>query len=71
MAHSLFSFTSFLGLNPIEIPRTALSYTLKIKTRVRPGDFTDQTTFAFSQNFQCMGTESHKLLTTAKDFHQF
>lgn len=71
MAHSLFSFTFFLGLNPIEIPRAALSYTLKIKTRVRPVDFIDQTTLTFSQNFLCMGTESHNPLTTAEDFLQF
>lgn len=46
MAHSLFSFVFFLGLNPIEIPRIASSYTLKIKTKVRPVDFTDKSTFA-------------------------
>lgn len=70
MAHGLFSFTFFLGPNPTEIPRTALSYTLKIKTRVRPVDSTDQT-FAFSQNSLCMGTESYKPHKTAKDFHHF
>lgn len=72
MAHSQFSFTFFLGINPIEIPRTALSYTPEIKTRMKPVDFTNQITwsFAISQKFLCIGTESHKSLTTARIFGQ-
>jgi len=39
MAHNLFSSSFFLRINPIEIPRIALSYTPKIKIRMRSVDF--------------------------------
>lgn len=70
MAHSLCSFIWFLGINHTEIPRITLSYTPKIKTRMRLEDFADRTTssLAVSQKFLCIASEGHKPLKTERIF---